>query len=107
LLLLSTNNRIYDLELKKFAAFMYLRSGRRAYSTLCANLPFPKVLTIVKCIYHVGSRIKEGAVRIKELEVFLQSRKIHLAFKEDGTRVTPRVQYDGTNGEIIGLSLPL
>jgi hypothetical protein len=87
---------------------MYLRSGRRAYSTLCANLPFPKASTIVKCIHHVVSRIIEEVVRIKKLEVFLQSRNLpkYIWLSEDGRRVTPRVQYNGTNGEIIGLSLP-
>jgi hypothetical protein len=55
-----------------------------------------------------GARIKEGLVRVKELEVFLQTRKLpkFIWMSEDGTRITPRVQYDNIDGEIIGLSLP-
>jgi hypothetical protein len=82
---LGTKTRIFNPELKKFAVFVYLRSGRRAYSTLCDNLPLPKVSTICKFINQVGVRIQEGVVRIKELEVFLQTRNLpqHIWLSED------------------------
>jgi hypothetical protein len=57
LLLNATKKRIYEPTLKKFAAFIYLRAGRRAYSTLCANLPLPKESTICKFI-HSGESLK-------------------------------------------------
>jgi hypothetical protein len=108
LLLNATKKRIFDPTLKKFAAFIYLRGGRRNYSTPCANLPLPKKPTICKFIQQSGPRVKEGLVRVQELEVFLQTRQLpkFIWLSEDGTRITPRVQYDQTHGEIVGLSIP-
>jgi hypothetical protein len=74
LLLNASKKRIFDPTLKKFAAFIYLRGGRRNYSTPCANLPLPKKPTICKFIQQSGPRVKEGLVRVQELEVFLQAK---------------------------------
>jgi hypothetical protein len=106
-LLVNAKSHQFNPLLKKFAAFLFLRCGRRGYSSLCLNLPFPKLPTIYKYIQK-GPAIKEGALRVQELEVFLTSRSLpkHVWISEDGTRVSPKIQFDSTNGEIVGLNLP-
>jgi hypothetical protein len=104
----SYRKRIYGPALMKFAAYVFLESGRRAYNTLCANLPLPKTVTISKYVHRNGYQIKEGVVRVDDLSVFLQSRQLTMQIwlSEDGTSITPRVQFDNSSGEIIGCCLP-
>jgi hypothetical protein len=74
-LLVDQDKRVYDAELKNFAALMFLRTGCRAYS----NLNFPKLSTISKLMYKRVGFIQEGSVRTNDLAVFLQERKFGLA----------------------------
>jgi hypothetical protein len=107
LLLNAKEKRPYDPRLKQFAAFIYLRAGRRAYTTLSSNLPIPKPSTICKFLQS-GKRINEGVVRYQELESFFNSRQLPKKnwLSEDATKITPKVQFDSTHGEIVGLCAP-
>jgi hypothetical protein len=108
LLLKATQNRNFDPQLKEFGAYLFLICGRKSYWVLSENLPLPKLSTVSKFISHTN-KIKEGVVRAEELRKFLDARKLsrYIWLSEDATRIVPKIEFDSTNNELVGLELPL
>lgn len=65
-------------------------------------------LTLVRCIESNQKRIIEGELRCAELSAYLEKIGAPKCvwISEDGTRIVPKVNYDGVTDQIIGLVLP-
>lgn len=55
------------------------------------------------------TKIQEGEIRAKELNVYLEKLKVpkRVWLSEDATGIIPGVKYDSKSNQLIGLTLPL
>lgn len=79
----------YDNDLRDFALWDYLTSGRKNYETRQANLPLPSTSTLDKHLTDTYARIDEGMPRVKGCKQFLDANGYskYVILSEDGTRV--------------------
>lgn len=101
----------YANDLKSFAVYNRILSGRMGYRSVHLNLGgcFPSISTVNRYIHRSDKAIIEGVLRIDELKNYLEERKqpLWVALSEDATRVDNRVQYDSHTNQLIGFVLPL
>lgn len=104
------NGYRYSHEVKRYAAYTRILSGRLAYSTLHANTfgLIPSISAIDKYVYKPENIVIEGELRSDELLAYLQGRKqpLWVVLSEDATVVDNRVQYDARTNQLIGFVLP-
>lgn len=98
-------------ELKFYAAYIRMLSGKLAYETLKANAQrsLPSLPTVDRFIAKVQSNVFEGLLRTEELSQYLTALKLPkiVALSEDATRITNRIQYDRHTNQLVGFVLPL
>lgn len=98
-------------ELKFYAAYIRMLSGKLAYETLKANASrsLPSLRTVDRFIAKAQSNVIEGGLRTEELLQYLTAQKLPkiVALSEDATRITNRIQYDHHTNQLIGFVLPL
>lgn len=101
----------YTEEMRLFAAYVRMISGRLAYETFKANTQHsvPSLSSVDRYIAKVNSNVVEGELRSSELLEYLTALKLPkvVALSEDATRITNIVQYDRQNNQLVGFVLPL
>lgn len=101
----------YSDEIRNFASYVRIISGRLAYQTIQNNLPLalPAFSSTNRYITQKHDRVIEGQLRIKELSDYLDQRKLPriVALSEDATRINGIPQYDSKSNEVLGFVLPL
>lgn len=101
----------YSGEIRNFASYLRIISGRLAYQTIQNNLPLalPAFSSTNRYITQKHGRVIEGQLRIKELSEYLDQRKLQriVALSEDATRINGIPQYDSKSNEVLGFVLPL
>lgn len=98
-------------EIRNFASYLRIISGRLAYQTIQNNLPLalPAFSSTNRYITQKHGRVIEGQLRIKELSDYLDKRNLQriVALSEDATRIKGVPQYDSKSNEVLGFVLPL
>lgn len=101
----------FDEITKMFSSYIFMLSGRLAYETLNANLPYsiPSPSTVSRFLKENGPKIIEGKMRTIELDEYLKSRNLPLkiSISEDATRITAKIAYDPSTNQLVGFALPL
>lgn len=100
----------FDSDIKDFASYVRMLSGRFAYETIQKNLPLalPSIICIDKNIQQMNCQMMEGVLRIDELKKYLKDRNLPniVSISEDATRITGQVQYYAKFNQISGFVLP-
>lgn len=62
----------------------------------------------MRCINNTKVRVNEGELRCKELAKFLDDHntKKEVWLSEDATAIVPKIKYDATTNQIVGILLP-
>lgn len=101
----------YTEDMKLYAAYVRMISGRLAYETFKANAQHsvPSVKSVDRYIDKVKANVVEGVLRTNELSIYLTNLKLPriVPLSEDATRITNRVQYDARTNQLVGFVLPL
>lgn len=105
----SKNSYRYPDTLKYFGIYSYISGGKWQYEVNSENLALPSVSTITKYITKYKPNFIEGECRVTQLVSYLESydvpKTVWLA--EDATGIVPKLEYDSSTNQIIGLSLPI
>lgn len=101
----------YTEDMKLYAAYTRMLSGKLAYQTFKANAQHavPSDRAVTGYIGSMATNAIEGVLRSDELLKYLndlQQLKI-VALSEDATRITNRIQYDPQTNQLVGFVLPL
>lgn len=100
----------YQEGLKRFCTYIYMTAGKKAYEILHANLKnvIPSLSALHRDLDQTDN-ILEGAVRLKELRLYLENRNYPLTIfiSEDQTALVKCIQYDPSSNSLIGLVSPL
>lgn len=101
----------YFADMRLYAAYIRMLSGRLAYETLKANAchSIPSISAIDRYIASVESVSIEGVLRVDELAKYLHALNLppFVALSEDATRVINRIQWDSRTNKIVGVVLPI
>lgn len=101
----------YSEDVKLYAAYIRMLSGKLAYETFKANTQHsvPSVGRIDEFIKKTESNLIEGVLRSKELSNYLSALKLPrvVALSEDATRINNRIQYDSRSNQLVGFILPM
>lgn len=65
--------------------------------------------SVVRCINNNKSQVIEGELRCRELCEFLEKHKADKSvwLAEDATAIVPKIQYDPTTNQLVGILLPM
>lgn len=95
------------------SSYIFVKALRKNYTVLYLKHSYdsyiiPKCLYLVKHINSTKKVIVEGELRCKELSSYLDNvnspRAVWLS--EDGSGIVPKVSYDSTTNQLVGLVLP-
>ena len=105
----SKQSNRFDEDLKKLCTYLFLVGGKLLYETLYANLQHsvPSITTIRRSLE--DEFIEEGVLRINQLAKFLNKRGLPnvVWISEDGTKISPKIEYDPKTNKIVGFVIPL
>lgn len=98
------SRRYTNLE-KDICAFKYLSGGRLDYTTAYKNQAAMCPKTVLRYIKDNTDDVQEGVINVKGLKKYLVSNgfPMRVSLCEDGTRITPAIEYDHSNNELRGL----
>lgn len=101
----------YTSDMKLYATYIRLLSGKLAYETSKANAQHavPSLRAVDGYVAQHASNAVEGVLRSVELLQYLNHLQLPkiVALSEDATRVTNRIQYDSQTNQLVGFVLPL
>lgn len=103
-----SNGNRFDSEVKKIAAYLLIRDGKKQYNFHSVNMNFPELSTVRKFINREMELMAESILMFDNLKEFLEKRnyKMEVAVFEDGTKISERIEYDLKMNTLIGLVSP-
>nr|XP_029712516.1 uncharacterized protein LOC115257213 [Aedes albopictus] len=91
------------------AAYDYITGGNSSYNFKASNMHMPAVKTLKHHISGYTMDTKEGVVMVQPLLNYLISHQYPMVvtLSEDGTALSPNIEYDPRNDSLRGLVAPL
>lgn len=93
--------------MKDVSTYLYILGGRQLYEVLSANLGLPSPINILKYIQIHKDQTVEGEVQSENLKKFIAERNLpnRVFLSEDGTKIVPKIKYDPSTNQLIGITI--